>query len=345
VRSRSLPEETVISLAELVKQKIPVSSILDVSEIARKEIDTVIIGLGFEERAEVSVQRLLSAIKPKEAMLVRYTHEGRADRIKAIVQAAVENVREVNYTDVGSESFDGADRNTLIDVTGLAKPVLFHAVRNHLRHNCKVWICHTKAELHYPRDEDIQRVLQAQEKHDYYRLLEEMQRILTGEQAPYKERPLLLSDADESRQRMLCAFSSPKHERLLKLLEREYDRVTIVVQDNDTPRTKLSVIAAEVAARNFTTPNADIHPIESDNLVGVLTFIIELYQRWYVEQGFNFEIGLTGSKLQAVACAAASAVLKISQCWYVAPARYDPARFTEGFGDTSYFEIALASQD
>ena len=98
-------------------------------------------------------------------------------------------------------------------------------------------------------------------------------------------------------------------------------------------------LAAEVAARN----NSEAFVVErdSDDLAGAIVHISRVYESWYVEQGFNFEFGLTGSKLQAVACAACTATLKISQAWYVRPAEYDPNRFTTGVGDTSVFAFTL----
>ena len=47
---------------------------------------------------------------------------------------------------------------------------------------------------------------------------------------------------------ILCAFSSPKHERLLSLLDyRDYDRIEIVAPNSDSPRSKVAQIAAAVA--------------------------------------------------------------------------------------------------
>ncbi len=45
--------------------------------------------------------------------------------------------------------------------------------------------------------------------------------------------------------------------------------------------------------------------------------------------------------LDAAYVAAASAAMRVSQAWYVKPARFDPSRFSEGIGETRYFQIDL----
>jgi len=76
----------------------------------------------------------------------------------------------------------------------------------------------------------------------------------------------------------------------------------------------------------------------------MVTFALEQYQYWYVEQGYSLELGLTGSKMQAVAMAAVTAARKVSQVWYVRPTAFDTARFTKGVGDTGVFEITLSRE-
>ncbi len=59
----------------------------------------------------------------------------------------------------------------------------------------------------------------------------------------------------------------------------------------------------------------------------------------YAERGFDIELALTGSKMHAVACAAACSVFKVAQCWYVRPESFDTERFTIGVGETDLFQI------
>ncbi len=62
-------------------------------------------------------------------------------------------------------------------------------------------------------------LLKAEEKHNSQKFSDTLSGILTGEAGPYRCTPLLEADADETRRNVLFAFSSPKHERLLSLID------------------------------------------------------------------------------------------------------------------------------
>lgn len=314
-------------------------SILKPEDLNKVDVDVVVFGLGFEERTLESARRALDCVKPKNAILIQYADQGRAAEITKVVETSTKHCEVVDYMEVVRRGLTGLDGDVLVDITGLAKPVIFHAVREALKKSRKVYLCHTRAEQYYPLDENISEVLDAQEKRNHYVLTEQLKKILTGEKSPYEIDALLESDSDESRRRVLCAFSSPKHERLLSLLDkRQYDRIHLAVSPSDRPRSRLARLAADIAASNF---NANVHELDEYNLESILRFVTNSYRYWYVQRGFNFECGLTGSKIQAVACAAASAVFKFSQCWYVRPKEFDPNRFTTGVADTDYSHLAL----
>ena len=303
-------------------------------------IEQIVVGLGFEERTLESARRIVHLTGAKYATSVKYREEGRGSEILAVLSDTVEGQSILDYRDVIADGFPDVRGSVLVDITGLAKPVIFHAIRNELRRKGKVWICHTEAEKHYPLDADLEQFLIAEEERDRHALLELIQDVLTGEEGPYESDNLLPSDSDETRQRMLCAASSPKHERLLSLLDfRDYDRIEIIAPTSDSARSRVAQIAADVAARNVA--NASVAHIDSNDLNGMLDFVVDRYRTWYIGNGFNFELGLTGSKLQAVACSAASAAFKVSQCWYIRPKVFDPERFTKGVGGSHIYEISL----
>ncbi|WP_345328535.1 hypothetical protein, partial [Novipirellula rosea] len=280
-------------------EKSPRCVRIQLRDLRSCDINTLVLGLGFEERTVASVDRILSAITPKTAVLVEYTEEGKSQDIRRLLERHQVQTTVVPYDEISRETFISDCGNTLVDVTGLAKPALFHSVRNALATNNNAFICHTSAKSYYPLDEDIQAILQASEEKDYWVLLERMSRVLTGDKGQYSTVSLLVSDADESRRRMLCAFASPRHERLLTLLDRrQYDRVQLVAQNRETPRGELARLSADFASKNY--PATSVEELETNNLSGVMQFLTQTYHRWYVDNGFNFELGLTGSKLQAV---------------------------------------------
>ncbi|MGI9621232.1 MAG: hypothetical protein ACR2PK_00240 [Acidimicrobiales bacterium] len=121
--------------------------------------------------------------------------------------------------------------------------------------------------------------------------------------------------------------------------ERDFDRIEVLTPMTGSPRADLARRAADVATR--VAESSEVIELDSDDLQAALTSIAASHQRYYVEGNFNFELGLTGSKLHAVAFAAASAAMRVSQAWYVKPTSFDPSRFSEGVGETRYFQIDL----
>jgi hypothetical protein len=83
----------------------------------------------------------------------------------------------------------------------------------------------------------------------------------------------------------------------------------------------------------------EVIPVDSVDLAGAVREITQAHQRYYVDGNYNFELGLTGSKLHAVAFAAVTASMMISQAWYVRPSVFDPSRFSVGVGESRYFEL------
>jgi hypothetical protein len=329
-------EELPVELRDFARDRMPRLTELDGAELRALGLEGVVLGRGFEERTLVSAQRLAESVDSPRAVLVSYPLDGHSAEVEQVTRKAASEVQIVDYREAVADGLPLPDGLTLVDVTGLAKPMIFDAVRRLIRRDCRVVVAHTAASLHYPLNEDIARVLDAQERGDAYDLLEALSGVLTGEARPYTFDKLLTTDADDSRRRLLCAAASPKHERLMSLIdERDYDRVDIVVPASDTPRSRLARLAAEVAAKNFHSSSTVALP--SDDLAGMLEFIADHYQRYYAHGNFDFELGLTGSKLHAVACAAACSALRFSQCWYVRPADFDVERFTQGVAESRFF--------
>jgi hypothetical protein len=323
-----------------VAEHIAHAAQIEVDQVPVDEVAGIVVGLGFEERTLESARALLDRLRPERALLVRYLEPGYGPDIEALVRERVPSVSVVDYAEFLANGGAFIDGPLMIDVTGLAKPALFSTVRRALRRDGRVWVTHTLAEIHYPLSEEIDAVFEAERDQDLYAQLQAQDRVWSGEDGPYTFEKLVATDADDSRRRLLCASASPKHQRLLSLVdEREFDRIELIAPDADTPRSRLARLAADIAIRG--AESADVVRIGSNDLTHALEHLARLYQRWYVRGGFDFELALTGSKMHAVAFAAASASLKVSQCWYVRPQGFDPKRFTHGVGEHRYFEVAL----
>jgi hypothetical protein len=138
----------------------------------------------------------------------------------------------------------------------------------------------------------------------------------------------------------LFAFAAPKHDRLLSFLEeRDCEGAAILVIEKQSPRSQLASLVAKLAAQ--VNPQAEIINATDNEIGTTLRHLMFAYRRWYQIGGANFEIGLTGNKLQTVAAATMSAAVKINQAWYIAPLQFDKTRFTSGAAGTEFYSIEL----
>lgn len=305
---------------------------------------SIVLGLGFEDRTLASVRTLAGLLPPCKVFAVQYGEPGKSDEILKVLHEWKADVEILPYDSVLKAGIPSLNGPAMIDVTGLAKPIIFHSIRNTLRSTGSVLVAHTPARSYYPTDSDMKGLLQAEEQHNRQEFFAALAEIVTGEAGPYRSVPLLEVGADETRRNVLFAFASPKHERLLSLIDgRVIDQLEIVAPAGRTVRNQVAKQIAEIAATD--NASAAVALIDSDDLEKITEFLLEGFSQWYVKKGFNFEIGLTGSKMAAVAAAAVSAICKVTQCWYVRPTKFDSMRFTKGAGKPRFFCLSLAGGD
>ncbi|MDF3337905.1 protein kinase [Mycolicibacterium septicum] len=317
--------------------RLPHVRSLNAADLKQLNIRGAILGRGFETRTTESAVRLSRLLANIESTIVAYDIAPVTSSFDEAVAHMSSRSSSVHYDPTASHS-PLPEGPVVVDVTGLAKPAIFNCIRQLVRRDGKVIIAHTDAAVHYPLNEDIETILHAQDSGDDYRLLEILKDLLTGETRPYQFDKLLPSETDEGRRRVLLAASSPKHERLLSLVEeRDYDRVDVVASTADTPRGRLSRLAANVGLREYHSSGVEL--LDSHDLSGMLDYVSNQYRTYYVDGNYDVELGLTGSKIHAVACAIASSSLKFAQAWYVRPASFDPDRFTSGTGLSHYFVV------
>ena len=336
--SGSSDENRNLDLFDSARLPLPTISPISLEAIAQHGVDTLVLGLGFEERTAISATRILAALKPSRVIAVSYDEPGRAAQIISSLEECGLSCELVKYSAIRAGDTLDLSGSTLIDITGLAKPVIFSCVRSALSRFGEVSVVYTAAEQYYPLDSDLTRVLTAEETANHHELLLSLKEVLMGEQGPYKLVPLLPVESDGTRMRSLCAFASSKHERLLHLVQtRDYDHMDIIVDDAETHRSRVAEIAAEVAVREDPSASVSKYPYQDPSKL--LEVLGQRYEMWFIRDGLNFEVGLTGNKLQAVAAAALSGTTHVNQVWYVSPAQFDKFRFTNGVGGTQNFAI------
>jgi len=333
----------VEKLKKLVELKAPNSVDLSEEDIINLKPEIYITALGFEKRTLESIRRNLSLISPQKIILIKYEEEGKSKEIIKLLEEKNFKYEIVYYNDVKT-NLTLPDKTILFDISGMSKSMIFNIVRNILMNVKNVFIAHTYAKMYYPIDKEIDDLIASSQSDNIFKMLEEISsKIQKGEELETQKIELynlLLSDSDESRQRVLVACSNEKYEKLFKLLDnREFDIVNVFVSDKSTGKDKLGNMAADVIKQSY--PDTNISLVDNKNLQNLLNILTEKYFMYYLYQNCNFEIALTGSKSYTVACAAISAKFKISQCWYLTPSKWNTENFSEGVGKTHYYKIEL----
>ncbi len=289
---------------------------VDIDDLSSIGIKQVVVGLGFEERTLRTSEILAAKLSHPTVHAVRYTIKGHADEIIAHWQNCEADIREIPDDSASARIIAGGAGLTLVDTSGLSKPFIFHSIRSGLATKGQVLVAYGMARRYYPTPEDIEGVLAAEAAGSKYQLLERLGEILTGERGPYSCQGLLDSAPDETRARALLGFSSAKHQRIFSLLdERDFDEIEIITPSDDGSRSHLSRIAAEVIMQTHQHAHSSV--VDVMDLKALMGHCDQQYLSLYNDAGANVEIGLTGSKLQAIAIAALSTCRRFSQAWYV----------------------------
>ena len=312
---------------------------IDEESLSSEPVEVLLTGLGFEDRALASNQFLAAHINPKTVQAVQYSREGNANKILDRWSATNSAISVVDYSSIRS-SLPEWEGLAVIDVSGLTKPLIFKSVKRELEKCGRVLVCNAAAEKHYPLEEDLSNLFAAKETDQPQSFLESLSEILTGEQGPYSIMRLNEENSDPSRNRALVAFGSSKHERLFSLLDqREFDHIEVLVPDSTSPRARVAAYAAEFVCDNY--PNASMKKLAKQDLKSLTMFLDERFLDIFDLAGTNLELGLTGTKTQAVAAAILAALRKVAQAWYVEPQEFDEKRFSTGVGRIRVFDIRV----
>lgn len=308
-------------------------------KLAKLGIQSVLTGLGFEDRTLASNDVLSANLTAARVLALRYDLAGHAAAIESLWRDRGHALDEVQYPEAirGAYELDGL---AAIDVSGLSKPIIFASVRRELQRKGRVIVFHMSAETHYPLESDLQELFAAERAEDPMAFLDSLGRVLKGEEGPYEQVELLSEEVDLSRGRALLAFASPKHERLFSLLDRrEFDYVDVIVPEGNAPRARVAHYAAEFVCQNY--QNARVTPLKQGPLSSLVSHLDERYLELYGESGANVELGLTGSKIQAIAAAVLASRRKVAQAWYLKPARFDQNRFSTGVKEAHVYDIRV----
>lgn len=306
--------------------------------------DIIISALGFEERSLESIKSILSIWKTKSIILIKYPEHGKTDQILAWLnsQGLDNKISIINYNEL-TPAIENIKKSTncLLDITALSKPIIFKMVTEILSQKKKLVAAYTGAEEYYPREEIIKERFEANQNMPRYQQFDKiMDNLSVGEKTDkYTIIPQITeSECFNTRPTVLFGFMVSKNQRILEMLEqKEYAWTELFAPSDDNYRSKLARMAADIAMSNYS--NIETVLINHNNPKEIMNQLFERYNYFYANQGLNIEIALTGTKLQALACAALGSVEKVSQFWYVEPSEFDKDNFSKGAKDTLYYQL------
>ena len=320
--------------------KLPTIDVVGAASDELKHVDVLFIGLGFEKRAQISAIRSIDILSPKSVVAVRYTVKGRSKKILEAVSSRNIPCTIIDYEDLQSGKYSIPSSSIAIDISGLTKAAIFRTITDTLKQNSSAVVAHTEADKYYPLEESLARVLEAHAKKDYHAFLLELKEILSGEEGPYTPETMHSLKSDGTRMKVLLAFGSAKHERLIQLIEdRDYDCIKVVIDNSKSTRATVAKFAAEVAVRGAEAGSIEECNIKDPN--EILQIIEREFHSCYIDGGLNFELGLTGDKVESIAVATFCAVVNVNRVWYVKPKAFDSKRYTKGVKNTTFYKITV----
>lgn len=313
--------------------------------LAGKNFDVGIFGLGFEERCLESVRRIVSNNSFTNIILIQYDEDGFKNEILEVV-SSTSNILHIKFNELGKiiEAIKMSG-SVLIDMSGLYKPIIFDVIRKSLILGKKITVAYTAAQEYYPLNSEIQKIKESIGSDllldDATKFQELMKGLYTGDKGPYSNMKLLGNENyDPIRPTALVGFVSPKNQRIFSILDKtEYDAVHLYTPNGKTARDVLSRTAGTIAITNYSS--VKLKEFDTINPRKVLAELSKSYTELYIDQNYNFEISLTGSKMQAFAAAVFSSVCKVAQCWYVEPSKFDTNHFTKGVADTKWYTVKI----
>jgi hypothetical protein len=308
----------------------------------------VIAGFGFENRSLGAWRNLLEAGqgRPRAATMLQYADVGLLSEITGTLRRA-----SIPFDTIKTGSLMAADQarqliarsngQTVIDTTSLTKPLIYVLVSEALLNPGEVWVLHTCAAEYYPPEQELAAAVELFERKDFLAAFRKLDEVIAGEEGPFTPVSVAVERQDPSQPSLMAAFVSLKHDRVVKLLEQAPVEVVAAISPvhsagPDTNRSKAAHYMAEYLVQRYTGKVYGIPSLSHDKAYELL---LELYKRYLLDGGYNFQIALTGTKMHAVGAGMFASVASPSSVYYSKPARFDPERFTKGTGVTRLLHL------
>ena len=302
-----------------------------------EDYNQYILGIGFEDRTYESLKKIINSSSIVKIYAIKHRlEEGRFNDIKKILDESKKEIIYINNNEINQVDFSIP---TIIDMSGLSKDMIFNSITISKKHLNNIAFVETEAQELSPSDADLEKIIST-EKQATEILKVVTETVESGELKSYKIKKIYSTDSDESNSRVILCFSSAKFERMLYFLDnKQYDRILIInPQDNDN-RSKLARLSSQVIQDKYSSLETEIIDIDIDDQNEILRTMTMLYQKYYLQEGCNFDIALTGSKLQTLCAAIFTCFNKTNNCWYISPEGWKPNSFSSGYNETFFYSL------
>lgn len=324
---------TIIPNIDEVKEKI----------VKGRKFNIYITSLGFEERTYKSFKKAILSFNIEQIVLVDYAERmGYADQILEYIQKENLNYEIISEKDlIDLEIY--RNKKVAFDITGMSKSSIYKISKSILEENKDIFIVHTFAKEYAPKEEVLKPFYDDLENSkDVVDILDKItNKVPKGEKlTEIKLSSMLNTYSDKTKNRVLIAMCNVKYEKLFHLInEREFDNLDIFVSTSDNMKNKIAKAAAKVIKISY--PEVVINNENMNSLSNVVKNLTKKYYYYFVNQGYNIELALTGHKIDALACGIISSKFKIANCWYLRSSSFDENEFSQGVADTKYYEISI----
>ncbi|MEP3465534.1 MAG: hypothetical protein ABJN65_05860, partial [Parasphingorhabdus sp.] len=301
-----------------------------------ENIESLVVSLGFEDRCVKSMERLVRELKPKQLDGIQFDIAGQIDAISEIADRAEISLNIISYEQLRTQGLPKRNGNRLIDASGLTKPAIYRAVKEDFLLDGRTLVAITEPEEYNPTEIDLSRAIG--DGIDFWGDdgVEKLSDILSGDLLPYHLVEVDKLNSDPSRSTKLCAFGSAKHGRLIYLTgETTYDDIDVLLQHGDSSRNAVAKKAASIATNGGEI--GSVIEFDTRRPQDLLELIFKNHYQAYFQSNSNFEIALTGGKMETVLSGIAGACLPINRVLYVQPEAFDPTNFSTGVGTTNIF--------
>jgi serine/threonine protein kinase len=303
---------------------------------------TVLGAFGFEDRSIGAWRNLLATRTPPRAVMLGYEDRGIEDDIVSLLNNA-----GVRHSKIFRPQFDTAEAlveealkdvpqgdHLIVDTAALTKEIIYEYVCKILRAREEVWVLHTTAETYFPSATSLEEAVAGVETD--LLAIKRLDEIMEGEQGPYRTRPVGRLRRDPGVPSLLAAFVPLKHARIAEVLRNvAIDSIAAIVSVHSNgesdPRTKAGQYLADHLVQQYGGSKLLVRALDHQ---GTYETLRDLHRKHSLGLGYNFEVALTGGKMQAVGAGMLGATTTPAAVYYSAPSRFVKNRFTEGTGAT-----------